>query len=526
MPIANANVGNGFRNCISYVYQEHKNLPEKERRVILYENNVAGESSRDIGFQMREIAMERRRVKKPVLHIQISFHPDEKLTKELSKKSVDSILKDIGVQKDNHQYVIVQHRDKEHDHYHVVINRVGMDASLLNDHRILDRLQVACDKTELEYGLRKTEGRTVVFDAENEKGYKYVDRQKRSEKSNSKLVKFADAKVFIKDNLDKALGKTYMNSPEALQIELQTVGIETKFMKNKNGISGVSFRYNDFSIKGSQIDSKWSEIDKRMKENIIKEISNNYKLPNMNKEHENELRQWSEKINQMPINAGTVKEVFNEIKDLRDQTLKSGVVEELRNHINKPVKETEADIKEFKNSQEFHLKYLKASEEIEKMLIKGDTNISVNEVFKKHGFNIDEKNNLASYKGFVQELSPIDKQIRNVDDSKLEYNQKLEEYEKLQNLEYKKIGLFDSSKTKAKKREYNQELENEKKWPEPKFTPKFTELSALKTSENFDLDKRLRSQRVAKEQLKIEINKDRSNTINMVASRNQHNINR
>src|SRR5690606_21921749 len=109
----------------------------------------------------------------------------------------------------------------------------------------------------------------------------------------------------IKDNLNKALGKTNMNCPEALQIELQTVGIETKFMKNKNGISGVSFKYNDYSVKGSQIDSKWSEIDKRLKENIIKEESNNYKLSNMNKERENELRKWSEKINQMPINART-----------------------------------------------------------------------------------------------------------------------------------------------------------------------------------------------------------------------------
>lgn len=526
MPIANANVGNGFRNCISYVYQEHKNLPEKERRVVLHENNVAGDCSRDIGFQMREIAMERRRVKKPVLHIQISFHPDEKLTKELSKKSVDSILKGIGVQKDNHQYVVVQHRDKEHDHYHVVINRVGMDASLLNDHRILDRLQVACDKTELEYGLRKTEGRTVVYDAENEKGYKYVDRQKKSERSKSKLVKLVDAKVFIKDNLNKALGKSNMNSPEALQIELRTVGIETKFMKNKAGISGVSFKYNDFSVKGSQIHSKWSEIDRRMKENIIGEESNNYKLPNMNKEQENELRQWSIRIQQMPINARTVKEVFNEIKDFRDQTLKSGVIEELRNHINKPVKETEADLKEFNNSQEFHLQYLKACEDIENMLIKSDTNLSVKEVFEKHGFSIDENNNFASYKGFVQDLSPIDKQIRNVEDSKLEYKQKFEEYEKLQNLEYKKIGLFDSSKTRARKREYNQELENEKKWSKPRFSPKFTELSALKTSENFDYDKRLRNQRVAKEQLKIEINKDRNNAINMVASHHQHNINR
>lgn len=168
MPTANANTGNGFSKAVSYSLQEQKQLQAHERAEVLYMNNVNG-TSRDIGRQMRDIADDRERVQKPVLHIQINFHPDEKLTKEQATKAVDGVLKEIGISKENHQYIVVQHKDKPHDHYHIVANRVSMDGSLVSNDRIIERLQVACDKVEQEQGLRPTEGRTVFYDPNQEK---------------------------------------------------------------------------------------------------------------------------------------------------------------------------------------------------------------------------------------------------------------------------------------------------------------------------------------------------------------------
>ena len=178
MPTANANTGNGFSKAISYALQEAKKYPEETRAKVLEFNQVFG-SSREMGKQMREVADERKTVQKPVLHVQINFHPDEKLNRAQAELAIDSILKDIGIEKDNHQYVVVQHKDKAHDHYHVVANRVSMDGELLNDHRIKDRLQVACDKVEKEQGLRQTQGRTVIYDPREEKGFRYVNEQEK-----------------------------------------------------------------------------------------------------------------------------------------------------------------------------------------------------------------------------------------------------------------------------------------------------------------------------------------------------------
>lgn len=275
MPTANANTGNGFSKAVSYSLQEQKQLQTHERAEVLYMNNVNG-TSRDIGRQMRDIADDRERVQKPVLHIQINFHPDEKLTKEQATKAVDGVLKEIGISKENHQYIVVQHKDKPHDHYHIVANRVSMDGSLLSNDRIIERLQVACDKVEQEQGLRPTEGRTVFYDPNQEKGFRYATSEEKAKHREVVKKTIADknpkkdaVKKDIQTKVGQVLGDREVTTPEQLKSSLQRKGIDVKFSENKSGISGVSFRYQGISVKGSQIDAKWSDVDKSLTTNAI-----------------------------------------------------------------------------------------------------------------------------------------------------------------------------------------------------------------------------------------------------------------
>jgi hypothetical protein len=274
MPTANANTGNGFSKAVSYALQEQKkDVPEQERAVVFEQNNVFGVNSKEIGKQMREIALERETVKKPVLHLQINFHPDEKPSKEQAQNAIDSILKDIGIEKDNHQYVIVNHKDKAHDHYHVIANRVGLDGELLKDHRIKDRLQVACDKVEKEQGLRPTQGRTVIYDPTQEKGFRFATKEEKLEhRAQLKPVidknpKIAEVKTDIRKELECVLSKKETQTPDQLLEALKEKGIEVKFIVNKNGISGVSFRTDNIAVKGSTVGYKWSEINKALETN-------------------------------------------------------------------------------------------------------------------------------------------------------------------------------------------------------------------------------------------------------------------
>lgn len=275
MPTANANTGNGFSKAVSYSMQEQKQLQEHERAEVLELNNVSG-TSRDIGRQMRDIADDRERVQKPVLHIQINFHPDEKLNKEQATKAVDAVLKEVGISKENHQYVVTQHKDKAHDHYHIVANRVGMDGSLVSNDRIIERLQVACDKVEQEQGLRPTEGRTVFYDPSQEKGFRYATSEEKAihrEKTKKTIVdknpKKDAVKKYIQNKVVQVLGDRGVTTPEQLQSSLLQKGIDVKFSSNKNGISGISYRHQGISVKGSQIDAKWGDVDKSLSTNAI-----------------------------------------------------------------------------------------------------------------------------------------------------------------------------------------------------------------------------------------------------------------
>ena len=273
MPTANANTGNGFSKAVSYALQEQKQLPENQRAVVLEYSNVHG-TSRDIGRQMRDIADDRDRVQKPVLHLQINFHPDEKLGREEAERAVHAILKEVGISSDNHQYVLVQHRDKAHDHYHVVANRVGMDGSLVSNERIIERLQVACDKVEQEQGLRRTEGRTVFYDPSQEKGFRYATseekkahRAKHKKTSLDKNPNKREQQVVIKNEVIKVLQDKKINTAAAFKNALEGRGIDVRLMGNKNGISGVSFKTDKISVKGSQIGAKWSDISKVLAHN-------------------------------------------------------------------------------------------------------------------------------------------------------------------------------------------------------------------------------------------------------------------
>jgi len=90
---------------------------------------------------------------KPVLHMTLSWHPDDKPTPEHMKAASLSALKAIGL--DGHQVLMAAHDDKKHLHMHLIINTVdpstGRTAPLKYTKERLSRWAEAYEK---EHGLR------------------------------------------------------------------------------------------------------------------------------------------------------------------------------------------------------------------------------------------------------------------------------------------------------------------------------------------------------------------------------------
>jgi len=269
--IAFSNTGTGFKGAISYVLKEHeKNLPLLQKPILIEQNNVWGTSS-EMAKQMRFIADSNAKSSRPVLHIAFSFHKDENLGIDKSLKAMHLALQEIKFDREKNQYLLVKHNDTDVEHYHWIINKVDLESKNLDTSYIKNRLQVACDKVEKLLNLRYTPGRTIIYDSESEKGYRFTKKEMPKNKVFlDKAPNISDTKQFIYDELVHVL--SYLKDVERLEPELSKKGIECKTTFNINGLSGVSFRYNQQAYKGSQIGIKAKDIVKAIKDNQILEV--------------------------------------------------------------------------------------------------------------------------------------------------------------------------------------------------------------------------------------------------------------
>ena len=97
----------------------------------------------------------------PCAHMIISWNKHEQPTDGQIKASAEQQLKALGY--DKHQYVCAIHRDKEHTHVHIVINKVNpitfRTHTPMRDFFIMDR---TCRETELKHGWSHDNGAYAV----------------------------------------------------------------------------------------------------------------------------------------------------------------------------------------------------------------------------------------------------------------------------------------------------------------------------------------------------------------------------
>ena len=80
-----------------------------------------------------------RKLEKPVFSYSLSWHPEQKPTKERMREAVERSLEALGL--DEHEAMIIAHGDRPHPHVHIVANRVhpvtGIAAPLRHSKRKL-----------------------------------------------------------------------------------------------------------------------------------------------------------------------------------------------------------------------------------------------------------------------------------------------------------------------------------------------------------------------------------------------------
>jgi len=104
------------------------------------------------------------RVEKPVMHIALSFSPADgprlEVSPMLARNIIESYLDRMGLA--DAQYIATQHRNTEHPHYHILVDRVFADGSVYKTGFERSRSVKACRAITEAYGLTMGQGRDNV----------------------------------------------------------------------------------------------------------------------------------------------------------------------------------------------------------------------------------------------------------------------------------------------------------------------------------------------------------------------------
>jgi hypothetical protein len=110
------------------------------------------------GKIMRATAEQSDRVTRPVHHLALSFDPGDSVDRATMERVADDVLRRLGL--DEYQVVMVAHCDREHQHVHLLVNRVhpetGRAWERSHDYRII---QQVLREEERALGLRQVPGR-------------------------------------------------------------------------------------------------------------------------------------------------------------------------------------------------------------------------------------------------------------------------------------------------------------------------------------------------------------------------------
>jgi len=152
-------IGKSFRGCISYCL-------EKDHAELLDQQLCFGDK-REIIQQFNEVRRLNERVAKPVMHITLSLAPGERLLEGEVHKLLENAARDLGYE--NNQWIAIAHHDTSHQHFHIVVNRIGFDGKTLSDSNNYKKIVGLCRRMEKEMGLQQVQSPRRFLSAEQRK---------------------------------------------------------------------------------------------------------------------------------------------------------------------------------------------------------------------------------------------------------------------------------------------------------------------------------------------------------------------
>lgn len=239
--------GAGFRGVVNY-------LLDKERGEVIG-GNMAATTQAGLSAEFGAVRCQRPDIAKPVWHVSLSLPPGDSLSVEQWREVAADFLHKMDV-KDN-QFCIVQHKDKAHQHIHIVLNRVTTDGGVWYADRDVYRAIEATRQLEAEKDyLRPTSDRD------------YTDKKFRATKRED--ARRAKGQDIPRQQVHDVIRRVIDTAPRKLTTrefiaELQKEGIEVRPNIASTGrVNGFSFSMGEHKYTGSKVNAKWAQLQKEI----------------------------------------------------------------------------------------------------------------------------------------------------------------------------------------------------------------------------------------------------------------------
>ena len=236
--IAKSVKGKGFRGALDY------DLGKEAGRIL--DTNMAGDTPRELSAEFGSIRKLRPNLSKAVLHVSLSAAPGEKLSDaqwtDIGRKYL------AGMDLTDNQYLITRHTDTEHEHIHILANRITNAGQVISDSQDYQRQEVLMRAIEREYALQQLAPSLQSQRRAPTKGE--IEKQVRTGEISTRvqLQQLADA---------AAQGCT---SYTQYQARLEAAGVQLEPLLQLSGakLSGLMYRLDGVVMKGSDLGRAYS----------------------------------------------------------------------------------------------------------------------------------------------------------------------------------------------------------------------------------------------------------------------------
>ncbi|RSK38205.1 hypothetical protein EI293_21955 [Hymenobacter perfusus] len=234
--IGKVKIGKSFGGICQYVFGEEKGSE------VLATEGVRGNSAAHMAADFNAQRELNPNLGKAVMHVALAWPAEEK--EQLSNARMEEIarayLQAMKVDPEGTQWALIRHRDQDHPHAHLIVNRVDNEGATISDQHNYRNSLEACRQLEKQYGL-------VSAQQVSQDNRRAVREQ---------LPERAAAKLYVQDALSRHL--PHVTSAEELTAALQRDGIGVQATYQKERLQAVVFEHEGHYLKGSEVGRAYS----------------------------------------------------------------------------------------------------------------------------------------------------------------------------------------------------------------------------------------------------------------------------